>query len=109
MKTITVTIDKAVHVRDAHTLLRTLQSSRPDFHEPDEQGWCEMPRLRGRYVDNAFGTLTSDGLARMENGTNCAESHLEMVNEDGTVLLINLANLISLARIGATAVIGVKS
>ena len=89
--------------QDAEYILRTLQSSPYNFHEPDQEGWCEIPRLRGRYIDNACGTLTSEGLAEMEKD-NCAESHLEMINEDGSILLINLANLIALAKIGATAV-----
>ena len=88
---------------DANELLFATADGRPDFHEPDEQGWTRKPKLRGRYVDNACGTMSNNLLIDYEQ-KRCAESHLEMKNEDGRVLLINMANLLALARIGATTV-----
>jgi|TARA_R110000824_G_scaffold163428_1_gene339176 hypothetical protein len=88
---------------EAHELLFTTADGRPDFHEPGEQGWERKPKLRGGRVDNAGGTMSNNLLVSYEQDR-CAESHLEMKNDDGRVLLINVANLLALARIGATVV-----
>jgi len=93
-----------IFLRDAKMLVETFSTCSDDMHEPDESGWDEKPVLRGGRMDNACGTQSNKGLLQSLDA-GCAEAHLQMKNQDGPELLINLANLIALARIGAEAVI----
>jgi hypothetical protein len=93
----------AIDIRDAQELLTFTEGSREDFHEPDEQG-IELIGLVGTKLDNAYGNsidakYIADGfqeaivLLRKDTGKPGLGHYKNLV--------INLATLIALARIGA--------
>lgn len=80
-----------IHLREFHKrLVAFTKGARPDFHEPDEQGFSAV--VHGDNLDNAMGDNPAD---------NCQEMTVELRRDtnDGVVVeYFNLASLIALAR-----------
>lgn len=76
--------------RELRRLVDFTREARPDFHEPDEQGFSAV--IHGDHLDNAMGD---------DPKTNCGEMVVELRREGKLgfdVQFFNLATLIALAR-----------
>lgn len=79
------------YLRKDHTrLVAFTKGARPDFHEPDEQGFSA--KVYGNHIDNAMGD---------DPKSNCGEMTVGLTREDDRgkrTEYFNLATLIALAR-----------
>ncbi len=83
---------------DALEFMEFAYGTRPDFHEPDEQG-IEFIGLTGSVLDaSSLGSIDDECVLRLKR---------EKVNHDETEreYRFNLANIFALAKIGAACVL----